>query len=218
MIPSLQADGDLVSAVDFSTQYLVTGHEVIHSSFFRFCWSLLQKCQFMKQTPTNPRFPLHTDYLPVLLRWGLTATRGDSNPHFDFCATIFFRIPMVSFENIPKGDWIPQSVRRILTLAYGSYPMGLERTLWPGTTEESLGSHYKETWQPHPLMTPWYGFDCCQNVCVCVNIDQGPMKKKSQFQVRLWDVEAGTCLLTFTEPENFVRCVAFQGQVHLLLC
>ena len=68
MIPSVQADGDLVSAVDFSTQYLVTGHEVIHSSFFRFCWSLLQKCQFMKQTPTNPRFPLHTDYLPVLLR------------------------------------------------------------------------------------------------------------------------------------------------------
>ena len=37
--PSVQADGDLVSAVDFSTQYLVTGHEVIHPSFFRFCMS-----------------------------------------------------------------------------------------------------------------------------------------------------------------------------------
>ena len=35
-IISLQADGDLVSAVDFSTQYLVTGHEVMHPSFFGF--------------------------------------------------------------------------------------------------------------------------------------------------------------------------------------
>ena len=32
----LQADGDLVSAVDFSTQYLVTGHEVMRPSFFGF--------------------------------------------------------------------------------------------------------------------------------------------------------------------------------------
>ena len=40
----------------------------------------------------------------------------------------------------------------------------------------------------------------------------------SLFQVRLWDVLAGTCLLTFTDPENFVRCVALQGQVHLLSC
>ena len=44
------------------------------------------------------------------------------------------------------------------------------------------------------------------------------MVKDSPLQVRLWDVEAGTCLLTFTEPENFVRCVAFQGQVCLLFC
>ena len=42
--------------------------------------------------------------------------------------------------------------------------------------------------------------------------------KISLFQVRLWDVQAGTCLLTFTEPENFVRCVALQGQVNLLSC
>ena len=33
---NLQADGDLVSAVDFSTQYLVTGHEVMRPSFFGF--------------------------------------------------------------------------------------------------------------------------------------------------------------------------------------
>ena len=37
-------------------------------------------------------------------------------------------------------------------------------------------------------------------------------------QVRLWDVQAGTCLLTFTEPENFVRCVAFHGQVLVFFC
>ena len=35
-IIDLQADGDLVSAVDFSTQYLVTGHEVMRPSFFGF--------------------------------------------------------------------------------------------------------------------------------------------------------------------------------------
>jgi len=54
-------------------------------------------------------------------------------------------------------------------------------------------------------------------VSQCSDSAPGSNKKRlesstSSVQVRLWNVEAGTSLLTFSDPENFVRCVALHGQ------
>ena len=72
-----QADGDLVSAVDFSPHYLVTGHEVTdYNSWYIKSWSK----DLSSLNISSQHLPL---FFPGFLRRCVETSGGNANPHAD---------------------------------------------------------------------------------------------------------------------------------------